>query len=237
VFIRKIKSRKSLCFQIGKKEKGKFILLKHIGCANNLAGIEVLRLKAKEELEKLLFKNQLNLFSYVKTLPKAKLLSWRITGFHQVFGAIYDKIKFPNNILRDLVIGRIVYPKSKTATIRYLKRYLGINLSKDKVYRFLDNLDKETITKIAFKFVSQKNKGISLVFYDVTTLHFETEAEDNLRKKGFSKNHRHDTPQIVVGLFVDSEGYPFDLDFFEGSIFEGHTFPIVIKKNYLKIRS
>lgn len=231
MFIRQIKSRKSTCFQIGRKEKGKFILLKHIGCANNLNKVEILRLKAKEELEKLLFKNQLSLFCDFKTsLPKAKLLSWHITGFHQVFGTVYDKIKFPNNILRDLVIARIVYPKSKIATIRYLKRYLGISLSKDKVYRFLDSLDKETITKIAFKFVAQKNKGISFVFYDVTTLHFEIEAEDELKKKGFSKNHRHDTPQIVVGLFVDSEGYPFDFDLFKGSIFEGHTFPIVIKK-------
>jgi transposase len=133
-------------------------------------------------------------------------------------------------MLRDLVVARIVYPKSKTATIRYLRRYLGITLSKDKIYRFLDTLDKDALTKTAFSFVSQKNNGVSILFYDVTTLHFETETEDDFRKKGFSKNHRTDVPQIMLGLFVDNEGYPFDFDFFEGSIFEGHTFPAAIKK-------
>lgn len=229
MFIRKIKSRKSTCFQIGQKRYGKFVLLKHIGCATTPPEIEALRLKAKTELEELLFKNQLRLFSDI-SLPKAKLLTWHVTGFHQVFGAVYDQIGFPRNLLRDLVIARIVYPKSKTATIRYLRRYLGIILSKDKVYRFLDTLDKDALTGIAFHFVSQKNRGISLLFYDVTTLHFETETEDDFRKKGFSKNHRTDVPQIMLGLFVDSQGYPFDFDFFEGSIFEGHTFPTAIKK-------
>lgn len=230
MFIRQIKSRKSTCFQIGQKRYGKFVLVKHIGCATNPAEIEALKLKAKAELGELLFKNQLELFSDVKILPKAKLLTWHITGFHQVFGTVYDRLGFPRNLLRDLVIGRIVYPKSKTATIRYLKRYLGIILSKDKIYRFLDTFDKDALTRIAFSFVSAKNKGVSLLFYDVTTLHFETDVEDDFRRKGFSKNHRTDVPQIMVGLFVDNQGYPFDFDFFEGSIFEGHTFPTAVKK-------
>ncbi len=230
MFVRQSKSRKSTCFQIGQKRYGRFVLLKHIGCAVTPAEIEALRLKAKAELGELLFKNQLNLFSHAKTLPKAKLLTWHITGFHQVLGTVYDSLGFPSNLLRDLVVARIVYPKSKTATIRYLKRYLGIILSKDKIYRFLDTLDKDALTRIAFSFVSAKNKGVSLLFYDVTTLHFETETEDDFRRKGFSKNHRSDAPQILIGLFVDSEGYPFDFDFFKGSIFEGHTFPTAIKK-------
>ncbi len=113
---------------------------------------------------------------------------------------------------------------------RYLKKYLGISLHRDKVYRFLDTLDKNKLTKIAYDFVSLKNNGVSLIFYDVTTLHFETEKEDEFRKKGFSKDHRGDMPQILVGLFVDYEGYPFDFDFFEGNTFEGHTFKTSVEK-------
>ena len=91
---------------------------------------------------------------------------------------------------------------------------MGISLHRDRVYRFLDTLDKNKLTSIAYEFVSVKNEGISLIFYDVTTLHFETETEDDFRKKGFSKDHRGDMPQILIGLFVDYEGYPFDFDFF-----------------------
>lgn len=224
MFVRKTKSRNSTCFQIGRKEYGRFVLAKHVGCAKTPAEIEVLKIKAREELIKIVLKNQLSLFEDVKDTPKAKLLNWHITGFHQVFGSVYDLIGFPNSLLRDLSIARIVSPKSKLATMRYLNRYLGMNIGKNALYQVLDSLNKEDLTGIAFSFVSRRKKGISLIFYDVTTLYFETETEDDLRKKGYSKDHRIDTPQILIGLFVDADGYPFDFDVFEGNSFEGHTF-------------
>ena len=228
MFIRKIKSRKSTCFQIGHKVHGKFKLIKHVGCASLPDQIEIIKMKAEEDLPK--YKKQLSLFT--TTVPKtvkATLLNWQITGFHQVFGHIYDLIGFPKSILKDLVVARIVCPKSKAATVRYLGQYLNIDLSEDKIYRFLDTLNKEELIKIAYDFVSKKNNGIALIFYDVTTLYFESSDEDDLRKKGYSKDHKHDLPQIVIGLFVDKDGYPFDFDFYDGSTFEGHTFPKAIK--------
>lgn len=229
MYIRKVKSRKSTCFQIGYKRNGKFKIVKHVGCASSLPIIEALKIKAKNEMVEILLRVQPPLFSLQDKPPKAKLKSWHITGYHQVFGKIYDLIGFSNNLLRDLVVSRIVHPSSKLSTIRYLSRHLGINLSVDKVYRFLDNLDKKELTKIAFDFVSQKIGGIALIFYDVTTLYFETDREDSLREKGYSKDRRSDVPQIVLGLFVDQNGYPFDFDFFKGKTFEGHTFPKAIK--------
>lgn len=230
MFVRKIKSRKSTCFQIGEKRYGRFKLIKHVGCSSTDDGIEVLQVKAKQELEDLIFKNQISLFPEIKKSFKAKLLNWHITGYHLVFGKVYDLVGFPNNMLRDLVVTRIVHPRSKDATVRFLRNYLGIMLSKDKIYRFLDTLDKNKLTKIAYEFVSLKNKAVSLIFYDVTTLHFETEKEDEFRKKGFSKDHRGDMPQILIGLFVDYEGYPFDFDYFTGNTFEGHTFKTSVEK-------
>lgn len=231
MFVRKIQSRGSTCFQVGQKRYGKFVLIKHVGCAKTPLEIEALRIKAREELTRIVLENQLSLFPDTANVPHpAKLLKWHITGFHLVFGSVYDAIGFPNNLLRDLAIARIVYPKSKTATIRYLARYIGIDLTKDRVYRFLDRLEKDELTQIAFRFVQKRNKGISLVFYDVTTLYFETDNEDSLKKKGYSKDHRSDIPQILVGLFVDVDGYPFDFDFFAGNTFEGNTFQIAIEK-------
>lgn len=230
MFVRRIKSRKSICFQIGEKRYGRFKLLKHIGCASTNDEIEALQIKSKQELKDSIFKNQISLFPEIKRSFKAKLLNWHITGYHLVFGTVYDLVGFPNNMLRDLVVARIVHPKSKDATVRFLRNYLGIMLSKDKIYRFLDTLDKNKLTEIAYEFVSFKNNGISLIFYDVTTLHFETEKEDELRRKGFSKDHRGDMPQMLVGLFIDREGYPFDFDYFTGNTFEGHTFKTSVEK-------
>lgn len=228
MFVRKTKSRNSTCFQIGKKQYGRFILIEHVGCANTPSEIEALQLKAQSELTRILFENQLALFPEHRSISHAKLLSWRITGFHEVFGCVYDRIGFPATMLRDFVVARIVYPKSKLATTSYLSQYLGKRFSKDAIYRFLDTLDKQTLTRVAFEFVSKRNNGISLIFYDVTTLSFETDTEDELRRKGYSKEHRNDMPQVLIGLFVDHEGYPFDFDVFEGNKFEGHTFKMAV---------
>lgn len=230
MFVRKIKSRKSICFQIGEKRYGKFKLIKHVGCTSTDNEIKALQIKAIQELETLIFKNQLSLFPEIKKSFKAQLLNWHITGYHLIFGKVYDLIGFPNNMLRDLVVSRIVYPKSKSSTVRFLRDYLGIRVTKDKIYRFLDTLNKDTLTRIAYEFISKKNKGLSLIFYDVTTLYFEIEKEDDFRRKGYSKDHRGDIPQILIGLFVDCDGYPFDFDFFRGNTFEGHTFKTSIEK-------
>ncbi len=224
MFLRKVKSRNSVCFQLGEKRHGRFVFLRQIGCAATLEKIEALTLKAEQVLNEWQLKSQPPLFP-IRKLPTAKLSNWRITGYHDVFGSVYDRIGFPPGLLRDLVIARIVYPKSKAATIRYLSRHLGITLEKNRLFRFLDTLDKDQLTQTAFRFVAgHYPEGISVCFYDVTTLYFETTTEDQFRQKGFSKDHRMDIPQILIGLFVDSRGYPFDFEWYEGSTFEGHTF-------------
>ena len=62
----------------------------------------------------------------------------------------------------------------------------------------------------------------SLILYDVTTLQFEAEKEDDLRKVGYSKQRRVD-PQILVGLLVDRRGFPLEIECFEGNKAECDT--------------
>src|SRR5690606_34410966 len=70
---------------------------------------------------------------------------------------------------------------------------------------------------------------LSIVFYDVTTLYFEASDEDDLRKTGFSKDGKHQHPQIVLGLLVSQNGYPLDYDIFEGNKYEGDTMMPIIE--------
>jgi transposase len=69
--------------------------------------------------------------------------------------------------------------------------------------------------------------GLSLLFYDVTTLYFEGESEDDLRKVGYSKERRID-PQIVVGLLVDRTGFPLEIGCYEGNTAETTTIVPII---------
>lgn len=69
----------------------------------------------------------------------------------------------------------------------------------------------------------------AIVFYDVTTLYFETFKADDFRKTGFSKDNKSNQPQIVVGLVVNKDGFPVAYDLFPGNTFEGHTLIPIIK--------
>jgi len=68
------------------------------------------------------------------------------------------------------------------------------------------------------------------VFYDMTTLYFEASDEDDLRKTGFSKDGKHQNPQIYIGLLVGLGGYAIGYDIFEGNTYEGHTLIPFIEK-------
>jgi transposase len=79
------------------------------------------------------------------------------------------------------------------------------------------------------------NNNIQIVFYDVTTLYFEIQQEDELRQTGFSKEGKHQNPQIVLGLLVSTRGYPLAYEIYNGKKFEGDTMlPIInlFKRKY-----
>lgn len=164
--------------------------------------------------------------SFIRNLSNSQV---QTIGPEAVFGKIFDKIGFnviPEEMFRYLVIARLAYPVSKLKTVDYLQRYRGIRIEADAIYRFLDRLRddyKPTVEKIAFEYTRRTLKEISVVFYDMTTLYFEAEDEDDLRKIGFSKDGKFQKPQIMLGLLVGQNGYPIGYDIFEGNVFEGHT--------------
>jgi len=121
---------------------------------------------------------------------------------------------------------------SKSATVEYLKSYFDEDLQLHKIYRYMDklyNTQQEKIQQISVEHTRKILGGhIGLMFYDVTTLYFETDHEDELRENGFSKDGKHSQPQIVLGLLVSRDGYPLSYSLFNGSQYEGRTMlPIV----------
>ena len=176
--------------------------------------------------------------AFLKTISNAQI---RVVGPEKIFGSLFDKIgfnKIPSELFRHIVIARLAYPVSKLKTVDYLMRYQGIKINKNAIYRFLDELNskyKASVEKISYNYTKRILKEISIVFYDMTTLYFEAEDEDDLRKIGFSKDGKFQHPQIMIGLIVGKGGYPIGYDIFEGNTFEGHTLlPILnkIKKKY-----
>lgn len=242
MFVRELKNRSgSISIQIIKKSKGKYKVVKTLGSSKDQTEIELLKQQARLEIESL--ENQTSLFvsekdklieSFISNLSNGQV---RVIGPELVYGKIYDQIGFSRikeDLFRHLVISRLAYPGSKLKMIDYLNRYQGVSIGVDSIYRFLDKLHNRLKTKIediSFENTRKRLKGnLAVVFYDMTTLHFESSDEDDFRRTGFSKVGKHQNPQIYLGLLVGLMGYPVGYDIFEGNIYEGHTLIPMLKK-------
>jgi transposase len=235
MFVRKLKNRSgSLSVQVIQKTNGKYKVVKTIGSATTQQEIEKLVNLAQQEIERLCAQPKLFISESDAVIEQAFSIlnnaNIRTLGPEITFGKIYDYIGFDaikESLFRHLVISRIAFPLSKLKTIDYLYRYQGTSLDIDAVYRFLDKLNdklKPQVEQIAFAHTKKVlNNNISVVFYDMTTLYFEASDEDDLRKTGFSKDGKHQCPQIYIGLLVGLGGYAIGYDIFEGNTYEGHT--------------
>lgn len=238
MFVRALKNKNGRTYiQVVDKSTGKYTVIKSFGSAQNKEQIEALIQHAQQWLKnyqgtlELDFTDELSLFKAALN----NITSHKLIGIDLVLGKIFDEIGFnriQDELFKDLVLYRLVYPKSKLKTTEYLYRYQQKSYTEDDIYRYLDKLhstQKDLVQKISFehtwKILGEK---INVVFYDVTTVYFEVDNEDGLRKTGFSKEGKHQNPQIVLGLLVSKEGYPLTYDIFEGNKFEGHTMLPVI---------
>ncbi len=158
-----------------------------------------------------------------------------LNGTQLILNRVYKGIgfdKIDDQILKHLAVARLSQPMSKAATVDYLKSHFEEDISLSKIYRYLDklyNIQQDSIQKISIEHTQKILGGkIGLLFYDVTTLYFETEQSDELREKGFSKDGKHSQSQIVLGLLVSKDGYPLSYSIFNGAQYEGRTMiPIV----------
>jgi len=158
-----------------------------------------------------------------------------LNGTQLILNQVFKKIGFDSindDILKHLVTARLSQPSSKAGTVDYLKSHFDEDVELHKIYRYLDKLhssQQETVQQISVEHTRKILGGrIGLVFYDVTTLYFETDVSDELRETGFSKDGKHSQPQVVLGLLVSQDGYPLSYSLFNGAQYEGRTMiPIV----------
>ena len=256
--VRKKKNQSgSISVQIVDRTNRGYKVVETLGCSDDETEIDKLHQKAilrindlsqnlfskslDETSEKLLLKNLLSKLTTQDFIP---------IGDELIFGKIFNNIgcnnlfnnvksirkqEDKNFLFKSLVISRLLYPGSKLELINYLSYFKNIDITSDKIYRFLDSLYqdeiKSRIETCVFEHTKRVMNGeIIVTFYDVTTLYFESESEDELRRVGFSKEGKIARPQIQLGLFTTLEGYPLSFEVYEGNKYEGHTLIDVLKK-------
>lgn len=243
MFIRKKKNRSgSTSVVVVDKSRKSFKELVTIGISSDNAEIELLCQEGQKWIEThcgyLDFFDQATreqeekqVIEYLLSNVEKVLLNGTQLILNQVFKIVgFDSVD--DDILKHLVIARLSQPMSKSATVDYLKSYFDEDIQLHKIYRYLDklyNTQQERIQQLSVEHTKRILGGkIGLMFYDVTTLYFESDHGDELREAGFSKDGKHSQPQVVLGLLVSKEGYPLSYSLFNGSQYEGRTMlPIV----------
>lgn len=222
----------STAVQVVRYHKRKKIVVVHIGSARNSQELHALKQAATAWIEKAY--KQPSLFSAeapssLVPLDKCQYLGFRYRLIYESLQKLFTVFKFHllhQPLLTDLVAARIIEPGSKLKSLQFLEEFVGVKHQRREFYRQLPrfiNLQDQVEAKVLVIAKKKFSFNFSLIFYDVTTLYFESFEPDNLRKPGFSKDNKSNQPQIIIGLLVNNEGFPVAYQIFEGNKFEGHT--------------
>lgn len=238
-------SSKNTAVQVVHYANRKVNVVKHIGTAVNENGVHILKQQAsifiqKEQRQRSLFEDKLvdenKVFNDQYIFKKVQL-----NFAHEVLENLLKKFNFNthlNYLMQNLVIAQILENGSKRHLVRFLEEQMNISLNLTRVYewfpQYKESLKDLILTEAIHIAKREFEFDFSFVFYDVTTLYFESFKEYEFQKPGFSKDNKANQPQIVIGLVVTKEGLPVHYDIFSGNTFEGHTFLKIIKDFKLK---
>lgn len=240
MFIRTGKARSGYtAIQVVEKRGRRNVLVKHIGTARTPLELTQLIPAAQSFIDGVrirsgvlsLFDTRYDQTDLAALVDRLTFRAARDSLVYRFFHAFSRRIGFDeiaNACFRDLVIARIVEPASKRRTRDILEQRFGKRYSLTAIYRTLHILSRknyqERVEQVVVRFLTQTLKeDVTVLFFDVTTLYFEAPDPDDLRRYGFSKDHRADQPQIVVALTVSRSGMPIAFRVFPGNTFEGHT--------------
>lgn len=243
--VRRVKTKSgSIAVQVGQYHGHRFILSKHIGSAKEPEKIKELETVAGKYIQShspQLPMNFTPVSDEVLYLRGMHSQRTRLTTAYDYLSQVYHHLGFDglsSDILKHFVMMRVLEPASKIQSLYLLHKYFGIVYKKTTVFRQFNQVAelKGHAIQAAITY-AQTHLGFdfSLVFYDVTTLYFETHQSDAFRLNGFSKDNKINQPQILVGLMVNHTGFPVYYELFAGNTFEGHTMiPLIleIKENY-----
>lgn len=231
--------------QVVQKINRKNKVVRHLGTARNQLEVNELVNLAKQFIENQrikagkisLFDNRYSTSEMVEILSKFCIKRVLDSATFEFFYHFYKVLNFDqigNKSFADLVVARIIFPVSKAKTRDFLESKLNKHYSLSGLYRIMEEIYKldfqSQLEEKMTAFVRSFSPTISVLFFDVTTLYYESFDEDDIRKFGFSKDNKANQPQLVVTLTVTTDGFPLHLRVFPGNKFEGHLMLPCIKE-------
>jgi transposase len=228
---------KAQAVQVVRYQNNKRIVLQHIGSSHTEEELNELKLLAEEWIKD--YNNQLSVFpdenpNKLFHINHSTFIGVKYNFFYRQIRSIQNMMELEDlpALLNDLVTVRIFEPASKLRSLELLKQFFSIHHSRKSYYKIAPaciSLKNRVEQKIVSFAEVHYSFNFDILFYDVTTLYFETFEEDELRQNGFSKDNKSQQPQILIALMVSKEGFPVAYEVFSGNTFEGHTIIPVIK--------
>jgi transposase len=226
------------------KTHSQSIMVKSFGSSADPEKIEAMLAQAQEYKLKL---QQAKIVAHKKlTLSIPSDLSSctiQTTGTKELYGSIFQQFfssvnlpKLNKQILEDIAVMRIAKPMSKYKTSKEFTNFGCSSFTPNQIYRFMDSLNDKNIGKLKqaiyqnTKQILGDKEQVDVLFYDLTTIYFETNNQDAIRDFGFSKDGKHQHVQITMALMVTKHGLPVGYELFPGNVFEGHTLIPVLSK-------
>jgi transposase len=142
------------------------------------------------------------------------------------------------DLIMALVVARILSPRSKLSTNAALQEETAkhtlaeeLELGEVDVHQLYDAMDwlLERQTRIENKLAKKHLQDGQLVLFDVSSSYY-TGRPSALIKRGYSRDHRADRPQIVYGLLCDSDGRPIAIEVFPGNTADPPTFTQIVAR-------
>ena len=158
-----------------------------------------------------------------------KRRSFEVPIERAIFAMVAQRAIAPSSKLclcQDWIKNAVYFPKIDELEVQHL--YRGM----DFLFEHLEALE----TNLYNQLVDLLSLDVSVIFYDTTSIYFEIEEEDEdeeetsgLRKRGYSKDHRSDLPQVIVGMAINRDGYPIRHWVFPGNTTDVTTVARVVK--------
>lgn len=157
-----------------------------------------------------------------------------IEGVHEIAGSLFDDLGFSSilkskkhsKLLKDIVLTRLFDAQSKHRSCQILEESFEKSVSLDAVYRMMDSLQERLPTLqqiVRSATLALFPDPIDVMFFDVTTLYFESTQTDDLRAFGYSKDQKHHLTQVVLALATNAHGLPVGYQLFRGNTAETST--------------
>jgi transposase len=227
------------CHSVRTKDKVKQVVIRRFGTAHAGCALDQLVKEAQDWVKDNKVKLEVSFVNKnKKAMPTISPFHLKETariniGMEEVFGKLFNDLGFSELLnprqtktLKSVLLARLAEPSSKRRLSFILDRKFGEDVPLDRIYRMMDALYKKQ-DEIQLKIFEATRKasphGIEMMFFDVTTLYFESISQDELRAFGYSKDHRFNTTQLVLALATTGEGLPIGYRLFPGNTAEVST--------------